>query len=106
MTNNDIIRIFVNGSKKAAAANHIGFYDNRLFSYSTVICEIDRSKKSALFNSRKYSRTTSKHQSALRYSLEAAGYSIKEYNGPDAWAWNYGYQGAPSLTVADIRKLA
>ena len=106
MTNNEIIYNFVAGNRKQAAANHIGYMNNELFSYSTVICRIDRENKKAELNTKKYSRTTSKHQSYLRYTLEHFGYAIKEYDGPDCMYWNWGYMGAPALTVEDLKKLA
>lgn len=105
MTNNDFIREFITGSKTAGACNHLGYHGNVLINYSTQICEIDRSERTAVVNVRKYSATTSKIQSRLLYELEAAGFQIERVEGEPCYYWNYGYMGAPNLTVADVRRM-
>lgn len=102
MTNNDLIHEYVKGCRTYNAVNHVGYKGNDLYSYSTKICTIDRKHKKAIINDRKYSRTTSKHQSRLMMELKDHGYSIKTYDGPDAYYWNFGYMGAPCLTVSDF----
>lgn len=102
MTNNEAIRAYVNGTMKHGAVNHIGWNHDRFINYSTELCAIDREAGTALFNTRKYSSTTSKIQSRLRYELEAAGFEIIEVEGEPAYIWNYGYQGAPTLKMEDV----
>lgn len=102
MTNKELIKVFISGNKKTAVANHLGFKDDRLINYSTVLCRIDRNEKQAMFNNRKYSPTTSKIQSMLRRELSYSGYEIIEYEGSGAYPWNYGYQGAPTLKIKDL----
>lgn len=105
MTNNDFIREFIRSPKNAGACNHLGYHGNVLINYSTELCEINRTNKTAVVNVRKYSSTTSKIQSRLLYELEAAGYEIERVEGEPAYIWNYGYMGAPNLTVADVYKM-
>lgn len=102
MTNNEAIRAFVNGTMKRGAVNHIGWNNDRFINYSTELCAIDRASGTALFNTRKYSTTTSKIQSALRRELEAAGFKITEVVGNPAHIWNYGYQGAENVKMSDV----
>ena len=105
MTNNDFIREFITGSKAVGACNHLGYNGNILINYSTAICEINRTEHTAVVNVRKYSATTSKIQSRLLYELEAAGFTVERVEGEPAHYWNYGYMGAPTLTVADVRRM-
>lgn len=104
MTNNEMIRAYVNGTMTRGAVNHIGFKDGTFINYATILCEIDRENMLAHFNSRKYSTTTSKIQSRLRSELTEAGFEISEYDGEPCYIWNYGYQGAQNVTMADVRK--
>ena len=104
MTNNDVIRIFVNGTKNSAMTAHLGFIDNKLVNYSTTICMIDREEKAAAVNVKKYSTTTSKIQSALLRELKYAGYTVNEYEGEECYYWNCGYQGASKMKREDIAR--
>lgn len=103
MTNYDLINEYVKGYREYNAVNHIGYTADKLYSYSTVICMIDRERKKAKVNTRKYSRTTSRHIACLMSVLELAGYSIETYSGDDCFYWNYGYQGAECWKVSDFR---
>lgn len=102
MTNYDCIMDYVNGKKTYGAVNHIGYQLNKLWNYSTLMCEIDRDAKTAKVNTRKYSRTTSKIQSMIRAALVNKGYTIIEYDGEHANYWNYGYMGAERWTTKDF----
>lgn len=72
MTNYDVCVAFVNGSNNGCHSlnmrvNHDG---SRLFSYGTCIAE-KLSNGSIIINETKYSITTSKHQSHLRWAISA-----------------------------------
>lgn len=101
MTNYDAINEFVKHDA-VIGCNHIAVKNNKLYNYSTLLCELNRDEKSAKFNTRKYSRTTGKIQSMIRAALNRAGYSIQEYTGDNCRYWNYGYQGAATLTKKDV----
>ena len=102
MTNQEILKEFAAGNKRYNAVNHIGYTDNKLWNYSTVLATVDRETKTADLNTRKYSATTSKIQGMLRRELENAGYTIREIIGETANIWNYGYQGAPNWKKSDF----
>jgi hypothetical protein len=102
MTNREFIRKYIRGEQRFGANGHLGFADNRLINYSTEICVIDRENKVAAVNNRKYSSTTSRIQSELRYQLSVAGYEITEYDGEPASFWNYGYMGARNVTKEEM----
>ena len=102
MKNIDVIREFVKGNNSHNAINHIGYRKNTFWNYSTVLAEVDRNKKTVLFNITKYSVTTGRIQNMLRRELEAAGFVIEEVVGAAANVWNYGYQGAPTLKKSDF----
>ena len=104
MTNKELISEYIKGERRYGAANHLGYDNEVLINYATEICRIDRKNKTATVNSRRYSRTTSGIQSELRYRLSAAGYTITEYEGEPATMWNCGYQGAPNVTVNDMKE--
>jgi len=103
MNNKDFIREFIKGTRQYNAYCHLGYKGNQLWNYSTVLCKIDRENKTAKFNCRKYSSTTSRIQSALCRELESAGFTIEKYEGDRATMWNWGYQGAPNYTVSDFK---
>ena len=96
MTNEQIMKDFINGDRYYYGANHLLIDGNRLYNYSTCLCEIDRKTGTAKFNSEKYSTTTSKIQSKLFYLLQCAGFDIEETSFRFGGWWNYGYQGAPN----------
>lgn len=102
MTNKDIIIEFVNGEKKYNAVNHIGYQLEKLYNYSTLMCDIDRGNKTARVNNRKYSNTTTKIQSIIRQVLTDKGYTITEFDGNACNYWNCGYIGAARYTKSDF----
>ena len=107
MTNNDFIdNFFANCLPSHACQNHLMKVDDTLYNYSTEIVKIDRLNKIIYFNVKKYSRTTSKIQSHIRYVIEYhfSNYEVKEYVGNDCCYWNYGFQGAENWTKSDMRK--
>lgn len=106
MRNREFIQAYIKGNKTIGANNHLGFKNDKLWNYSTVICIIDRENKTAQVNSRKYSNTTSRIQTELRYQLSVAGYEVTEFEGPNASWWNLGYQGAPNVTIEDVRSMS
>lgn len=105
MTNYDFIREYIRGERRIGAYSHLGYADDKLINYSTVICIIDRENKKAQLNIRKYSRTTTKIQGQVESALRQAGYEIFKYEGDNAYWWNYGYQGAENVTTADMRRV-
>ena len=104
MTNRDFIKEFIDGDRRFNAYCHLGYSEDRLWNYSTVICEIDRENMTARFNCKKYSNTTSRIQSMLRAMLKKEGYEITDYVGEDCTYWNYGYQGAETWKKEDFRR--
>ncbi len=104
MTNYDFIREYIKGEKRMGAYCHLGYADDKLINYSTIICRLDSANKKATVNVRKYSRPTSKIQSQLLSALSQANYEIERYEGDDAYWWNYGYQGAENVTMNDMRR--
>lgn len=103
MTNKELIKEFIRGNRRYGATNHLGYTDNKLYNYSTVICEIDRANRKALFNCRKYSTTTGRIQSTLRAELEMFGFTVEEFYGAQARMWNFGYQGAKRWTAREFK---
>lgn len=104
MTNKEIMQEYINGNRRYNAANHLGYTDGTLWNYSTVICEIDRENKTAKFNDRYYSRTTSKIQGQLGFLLSIAGYTIEKYEGyAVANYWGNGLIGALSLRPKEFK---
>lgn len=68
MTIQDLMRKFVQGETKGKASS-VSIEGNKLYSYSTVICYRDNIG-SYVMNTDKYSRTTSRQQTWLRWALE------------------------------------
>ena len=104
MTNYDFIGDFIRGEKRFGAYCHLGYSEDKLYNYSTVICTIDRDNKTARLNVKKYSSTTSRIQSMVKGALRKANYTITEYVGEPCSYWNYGYQGAGNITVDDMKE--
>lgn len=102
MKNSDLIRLYVSGGAKERINGHLGFRDDYLVNYMTVICYIRRSEKVAVINSRKYSSTTNRIVGTLKSILHEAGYTIEYFEGTDATLWNCGYQGASNMNRDDI----
>lgn len=98
MTNQDLIRKFKEGATRGVA-NHLYILDDELVNYSTTIAIRKPNGKFAI-NKRKYSQTTSKIQSKIRYIL--GNLIDEEFVGDSAMAWNYGYQGAPQIKASDV----
>lgn len=71
MTNKNLCYEFVKGAANGRGSNmHI--YDNKLYSYSTCICERivnERGYYNFIYNATKYSSTTSRQQYYLRNAL-------------------------------------
>ena len=103
MTNSDFIKEYIRGTREYNAYCHLGYRRDTLWNYSTIICRVDRENKTAQFNCKKYSSTTSRIQSELRYQLSNAGNTITDYVGADCNYWNYGIVGAENWTVEDFR---
>ena len=103
MRNIDLIQDFIKGNREYGACNHLGYTNSTLWNYSTVICEVDRPRKIARVNTRKYSATTSKIQGMLKRELASAGYKVEEYSGQPANMWNYGYMGAENWKAKDFK---
>lgn len=106
MTNYEMIREFVNGNKLNNAYGHLMYFQDVLVNYSTELLRIDRENKKALFNVRKYSRTTSKIQSMIENILSFYGYDVEKYDGNDCRYWNFGYQGAENWKISDCHKIS
>ena len=104
MTNEKFIQEFIDGDRRFNAYCHLGYTENKLWNYSTVICEIDRDHLTAKFNCKRYSNTTSRIQSTLRHLLKKAGYEITDYVGEDCTLWNWGYQGARRCDKASFER--
>ena len=103
MTNYDFIKEFIRGEKRFGAYCHLGFSEDKLYNYSTVICTIDRENKTAQVNVKKYSSTTSRIQSTLKGLLHQMGYTTTDYVGEPCSYWNCGYTGASNITLDDMR---
>ena len=104
MSNQEFIQKFIKGGQKYGAYCHLAIVEDRLINYSTEICVIDRENKTAKVNVKKYSNTTSRIQSTLRWELKKAGYEITDYVGEEAYWWNYGYQGAGNWTTSEVKE--
>ena len=102
MTNKDIIIEFVNGGNRYNATNHIGYQLNKLYNYSTLMCDIDRGGKKARVNVHKYGNATTKIQAIIRQVLTDKGYSIIEFDGGYAVPWNGGEMGAARYVKSDF----
>jgi len=102
MTNKDIIIEFVNGGNRYNAVNHIGYQLNRLYNYSTLMCDIDRGGKTACVNVHKYGNATTRIQSIIRNVLVEKGYQIEEFDGGYAVPWNGGEMGAARYVKSDF----
>lgn len=80
MTNKELCRRFVSGAASGSGSNmHI--YENKLFSYSTCICERisnERGYFNFIYNETKYTPTTSRQQFYLRNAL--AGENVTNVN--------------------------
>lgn len=103
MSNYDLLEDYVK-NPYGKGLNRQNFYTNGEFvSYSTTICKING--KIARFNERKYSRTTSKLQSQLKYLLEKHGYIIVPYIGESACMWGGGYSSSDNKwTVKELKE--
>lgn len=91
MRNKDFLKRYVDGEQTQRAHGMMSYTsDGRLFSYDTVICNINRVTKEASVNIRKYSATTSRMQNTLLAFLNDAGYTIHTYEGADAYIYDFG----------------
>ena len=69
MKNKDLIRAYANGATSDKCGN-LSINGDRLYSYYTCIAE--RRNGGHIINDTKYSPTTSRHQSLLRYFISDA----------------------------------
>ena len=99
MTNQDLIKKFVNGGTKGIAS-HLYIRGNELINYSTVLAI--RTDEGFKVNTRKYSRTTGKIQSTLKFEIAQANKKIEEYEGEPCYYWNYGYVGAETIKAKNV----
>ena len=91
MRNKEFLERFVTGERVQRAHGMMSYTsDGRLFSYDTVICNINRVTKEANVNVRKYSATTSRMQNTLLALLQEAGYTVHTYEGDDAYIYDFG----------------
>ena len=102
MRNNDFIKAYVDGYRTEGAHGRMAYKDGRLISYRTVICDINRREKTAYFNTKKYSATTSRLQNTLLTMLEADGYTVEKYEGEEAYIWDYQDARYRTVTVDDV----
>lgn len=81
MTNFDVCVCFVNGTKNGAHSLSMSISDNgdRLYSYDTVIAQ-KLQNGAIILNDTKYSVTTSKHQSEIRYAIRMSAKTLKIYH--------------------------
>lgn len=103
MNNYDFMVSYVKNERVNDCYCHLMKIANKLYNYSTEICSVDYENKTALLNTRKYSRTTTKIQSQLKSILERYGLTITEYIGEPCYYWNCGYQGAENWTRKDMK---
>ena len=90
MRNRDFLKQYVDGKHIQGKHGMMSYTDERLFSYDTVICDINRVLKEANVNVRKYSTTTSRMQNTLLALLHEAGYTVHTYEGNDAYIYDVG----------------
>ena len=90
MRNKDFLKQYVDGEYIQSAHGMMTYKDGLLFSYDTVICDINRVLKEADVNIRKYSATTSRMQNTLLALLHDAGYEVHTYEGADAYIYDVG----------------
>ena len=79
MKNVDVLKVFINGGKKASTQNLHITYDS-LFNYNTVIAE-HTNEYGLIINVTKYSSSTSTIQNALIRELKDAGIAYVTVSG-------------------------
>ena len=99
MTNQDLIKKFVNGGTKGIAS-HLYIRGNELVNYSTILAI--RTDDGFKVNIRKYSRSTTNIQTLLLGAICQANKKIEEYEGEPCYYWNYGYVGAETIKARDV----
>ena len=80
MNNYDTVSKFISGnySDSFSNSNHsLIVDDDTIYSYGThfPIAKLNRETKTYVFNHNKFSRTTSNHQTMMKYALYKAGYT-------------------------------
>lgn len=90
MRNKDFLKQYVDGNYIRGEHGMMTYKDGQLFSYDTLICDINRVLKQADVNIRKYSSTTSRMQNTLLAFLYEAGYEVRTYEGNDAEMYEVG----------------
>ena len=103
MRNNEFLEQYVDGNYTQMAHGRMAYKDGRLISYRTPICDIDRLRKKAIVNVRKYSSTTSRMQNYLLHLLEINGYEIEKYEGEDVYIWDRIDARDWKVSVEDVR---
>ena len=104
MNNYDFIKEFIEGEREYNAYCHLGYKGNELYNYSAKLLEVDRQNKTAKFNTRKYSRTTTKIQNDIASILNRENYKVETYEDENhcSW-WNCGYMGAEHWTCKEVK---
>lgn len=86
MNNKNVCRMFVKGANEGKGSN-LTIIDNKLYSYSTCICERVVNKRgyyNFIYNETKYSVSTSRHQYYLRDAL--SGENVIKVSGVEMYA--------------------
>ena len=102
MTNQELIRNFVNGATRGIAS-HLYIRGNELVNYSTVLAKRitdENGNVKFLMNIKRYSVSTSKIQNYLR--AELTGENVEYFEGENCYYWNMGYTGADTIKVSDV----
>ena len=81
MTNFDVCVAFVNGSNNGCRSKNMWVNQDgsKLYSYGTVIAQ-KLQNGAIVLNDTKYSVTTSKHQSKIRYAIRMYAKTLKIYH--------------------------
>lgn len=102
MTNSEFIKRFLTKETQKGVYCHLAIYNNELINYGTTIAYFKG--KTLYVNVKKYSSSTTKIQNSIIAIANRIGMNYKEYEGEKCTYWNYGYCGAPTRTMADIRE--
>ena len=80
MKNNDLAKLWISQTKSSGKGNNMYFRDNMIFSYGDhfMIAKIIENK--VKFNNKKYSNSTSRHQSYVKNAIINAGFDIEYIN--------------------------
>lgn len=80
MTNKNLAKLWVSQTRPSGKGNNMYFRNNMIFSYGDhfMIAKIDGDKVE--FNTKKYSSSTSRHQSYVKNAIIDAGLDIDYIN--------------------------